>query len=161
MRNCPELDSMQGIVRTDCDHIIHRYKFETRDVQAIMIVEVKTHEKELPETQRDTLHMINQLMRNRRSNIHKDVKFQAGNGALKVKSAMTMQDVMIRNFGVHTIRFSHSNPLDSVRIWWNKRLVNVAQLIKLLRFDLDPDTLRPMDMRIHQRKLPETPSLFR
>lgn len=151
---------MQGIVRTDCDHIIHRYKFETRDVQAIMVLEVKTYDKELPETQRDTLHIANQLMRNRRSNMYKDVKWQAGDAPLKVKSAMTGRDVMVRCFGVQTLRLSHSSPIDSVRMWWNKRLINVAQLIKLLRFDLDPDKIEPMDLRIHQRKPPENPLLF-
>jgi hypothetical protein len=32
---------------------------------------------------------------------------------------------------------------------WDEKPITQEQLTKLLRFDLDPDTLRPLDLRNH------------
>jgi len=32
---------------------------------------------------------------------------------------------------------------------WDKRQIDEEQLTKILRFDLDPDTLRPLELRVH------------
>ena len=159
MRHRPELATAEGIVRADCDHIVHRFKFPSsgRDLQAIMVIEVKTHVNfknpiHINETQADTLHMLNQLMRNRRTNIHKKAKWQCGTGPQQVHSLRNKKMVWIRAFGVHGLYFSGTRPEDSKIIHWNRSPINEGQLIDILRFVLDPDTLRPMDMRIHQKR---------
>src|SRR5208283_4280506 len=61
MRNKEELDSrIEGIVRFDCDIILHRYLFHddkkgSRVFQCIMFIEVKTHGAEPSASQEDTL----------------------------------------------------------------------------------------------------------
>ena len=165
MRHRPELAAADGVVRADCDHIVHRFKFDSsgRDLQAVMVIEVKTHVNfkakiHISDTQSDTLHMLNQLMRNRRSNIHKKVKWQSGPGPDWVLSLKNKKNVRIRSFGVHGLYFSGTNPDDSNTIGWDRSTINSGQLIDLLRFVLDPDTLRPMDLRIHQKR--RGPTLF-
>jgi len=160
MRHQEELDSIkEGILRADLDHIVHRCRFPNtgRDVQAIMIIEVKTHVNfkrgsHIPDSQADSLHLINQLARNRRSNMHKRKPWQRESGIRKARSLWSNRDVWIRFYGVHGLYFSGSSPLDSHRIEWDHKEVSTLQLISLLRFELDPDSLRAIDLRIHQRR---------
>src|SRR6187399_274333 len=76
MRGEPALDSRTaGIVRFDCDVLLHRYCLVTdqkssRNLQCLMFVEVKTYMAEPSDAQRDTLSLMSQVLRNRRPNMH-------------------------------------------------------------------------------------------
>lgn len=160
MRSRPELDSADGIVRTDADHIVHRYKFShtDRNVQALMFIEVKTNvdfnkERLIPNSQADSLWIIDQLVRNRRSNIYKVPRKQCDGHVHKVYSLVAKKNVWVRFYGVHGLYFSGTNPIDSESIQWDRRPIRIDQLIKLLRFELDPDSLTPIDLRIHQKRI--------
>ena len=69
IRQNPRLDSIRdGIALTDCDMWIHRYKVNTdrvstREVQHLMLVEVKTFSADVPDSQRDTYQIINAILR--------------------------------------------------------------------------------------------------
>ena len=146
-------------MRADLDHIVHRYTFPQygRNLQAVMIIEVKTYvdftKKELIRVQQaDSLHLINQLFRNRRTNIHKKAKWQAGTSGVWAFSLYAKRNVMVRFYGVHGLYFSGAGPEDSDRIDWDCTKINIITLKRLLRFEIDPDTLRDIDTRVHQKK---------
>lgn len=155
IRNNPEIRSRDGWCVTDLDMTIsefktvHQYKTAySRDFQLIMDIEVKTMGVDLSPSQRDTLHIRNQLMRNRRQTPTKGLGFQAGI-ALDVFSTMRGRKVPVRCYGVHLLRFLGLGPEDSEWILWDQKPITMDQLTGLLRFDLDPDTLRPIDLRNH------------
>jgi len=52
-------------------------------------------------------------------------------------------------FGVHLCRMSGFDPPSSETLWWDRRVVSVEQLEKLIRFELHPDSLRPWSPRRH------------
>lgn len=156
MRNEPRLDSLSvGIVRFDCDVLLHRYKIvvdkkSTRDLQCLMFVEVKTHGADLNQSQRDTLSMLSQVLRNRRRNRHSDRHGLHADDHLalaSVKSWLLQQSVRLRMFGGHLLQLSDDDPITSEWIAWDRKLITPDQLIQLLRFELDPDTLCPIDWR--------------
>jgi len=128
-----------------------------------MLVEIKTMDAELSDAQRDTLHVANQLMRNRRQTPTKQMMYQAGTGPLKVKSIMAKREVFLRAYGMHVLTFSGLGPDDSKNIYWDKKPIDLDTLTSLLSFDLDPDSLSDIDLRNHHN-LPEYlvdhPSLF-
>lgn len=157
MRNSPELDSTQaGIVRFDCDVLLHKYKMYedkkgSRDLQCLMFIEVKTHNADVSEAQRDTFSMLSQVLRNRRKNIHSDKK---GRHAFehvppaKVWSHKERRWVSLRMFGAHLLQMSGDDPETSLSMQWDwNRKIDLQTLIRILRFELDPDSLKPMDWR--------------
>jgi len=154
-RNNPRLDSSaEGLSIMDVDYIIHRYKThsergQSRDLQLVMLLEVKTRGGKLTPAQRDTLHMANQIVRNRRQTPTKLLRWQVGNPPLTVVSLIRQKRIALRNYGVHVLCFSGAGPDDSVRIEWDNHEIDVATLESLLRFDLDPDTRQPLDLRRH------------
>jgi len=52
---------------------------------------------------------------------------------------------------MHVLRFSGLGPDDSKFIEWDDKDINADTLTDLLRFDLDPDTLKPIDLRNHHQ----------
>ena len=149
-RNNHLLESVEGQVIIDQDVWVHRFKTALgRKFQCLMLLEVKVFGAEPTLAQRDTLHIINQVTRNRRETPTKKRKWQAGNAPLKTYSAISKGDVVLKCFGTHVLRLSNLSPNDSEWLKWNKEDITEDQLVKLLRFDLDPDTLKPMDFRKH------------
>ena len=150
IRNNTELDSVKGYSVTDQDYWIHKFKVHNnREFQCLMLVEIKTMGAKLSDNQRDTLHMVNQLTRNR-GQINKN--WQAGRGPIAFgKSLMTGKDVILRAYGMHVLTFSHLGPDDSSEIIWDKTSIDKAILTSLLKFDLDPDTMLPLDLRLHHK----------
>lgn len=141
-----------GISVMDMDYVIHRFRTEIgREFQLMMVVEVKTRDAKMSDAQKDTAHVLNQLMRNRRQTPTKEMRWQAGNGPLWVYSAYTKQKVYLRSYGVHVLTFEGLGPDDSKWIKWDNRAIGIDELAALLRFDIDPDTLSPMDWRSHHR----------
>lgn len=161
IRSNPDLDSRHGYSVTDQDYWIHKYKtHETRRFQLLMLVEIKTMGAELSEAQRDTLYQVNQLMRNRRQTPTKELRYQTSSGPLTVKSTMLGGEVVMRAFGMHVLTFSGLGPDDSEWIRWDRTQISVDQLTSILRFDLDPDTLRELDLRLHHQNAEQSEWLF-
>lgn len=154
LRSNTSLDSTaQGLVAVDVDAWIHKYKTAgDRRYQFVMLVEIKEHGAQPNPFQRDTLHIINQLLRNRRNT--KEQWNAAGSHPriAKCYSIMNKGTVHVLGYGAHLLQFSGdgSNPERSL-ILWDRKPISVTQLEQLLRFELDPDTLRKIDHRPHQR----------
>lgn len=155
VRNNSALDSIQhGMFVMDADWIFHQFRSELgRGFQCFMMVEVKTRGANMTEAQRDTFHLINQIMRNRRQTPTSQLKtLQAGNGPLKTFSVKNGKWVTTKAFGIHLLQFENLGPFDSQWIKWDGKHITTDQLTMLLRFDLDPDTLTAMDWRRHHLK---------
>lgn len=135
----------------------------TRDVQCQMFVETKSNGAELGDEQRDVLHMVNQCVRTtpwlkQKTNVGRFAKGH-GQNVRRVFSVKNGRTIELRHYGVHLLRMSGSNPDNSEWLIWDDETVDVQTLIKLLRFDLDPDTLKPMDLRRHKRGVDDHPRI--
>ncbi len=146
-----------GIVRTDMDNIVHVYHRTGtgREVQTIMIVEVKERMAAPRDAQRDTLVHFDQFLRNRYLNPHlsKHRRKQIFNGGFcKLYSTYAKRHISSRFYGVHLLQLGHTDPLNSTVIKWDKKPISLDILIDLLAMNLDPDTLTPIDLRKHHAK---------
>jgi hypothetical protein len=140
------------LVTCDTDHWVHKYKTDRgRNFQLLMFIEVKTHGADLSTSQQDTLHIVNQLMRNRRETpTAKLPRSQVDGFTHKVFSKAGNMEVVLKALGGHTLQMSGSSPDSSEWMKWDGRPITEDELTKLLRFDLDPDRpSRPLDLRKH------------
>lgn len=154
------LPAREGLSITDADYVVHRFKtYGSREFQCIMMIEVKTFTRKLPDAQRDTLYILHQLMRNRRDTPTKETLHQSGTTITKAHSFILGRDVNVRSFGTFVLTFSESGPEDSDEIFWNKERITEETLVSLLRFELDPETRRPIDLRSHHKPPPQHPEL--
>lgn len=147
-RSCSLLPSWSpdcGWVQTDVDTFIHRYltcvdKQGTREVQPMMELEVKTRSGNLTDSQVDTY-------RKKHATTIPHLKW---NGQTLI------------NYGVSFVRLEGSSPADSVWIKWGRfkrsslveiswNDISIEQLIKLMRFELHPDTLCASSYRRHHK----------
>lgn len=160
VRSHPELESRGNRLSiTDSDLWCHRYSMrderhressnDVRDaVDSIMLVEVKTFLRDVPFAQRDTLTVIDALLRmasTRKSDgrrMHVKIS-DARLGGRKVRR--------VRCFGVHLLELSGDRPDNSETIMWDHRsYLHEEALIELLRFDRDPDSpMKCLDTRRH------------
>lgn len=162
VRSRKDLDSNEvGLGCCDADQIYHRFKTakDGREVQCLMFVEVKTFAAVPSPSQRDTLVLIDQFLNNQRNTPSRQrTKRQAENRPLVAWSVMKQTNVRVYAFGAYLLQFERSSPLDGWTRWGRKRLdISADQLAGLLRFDLNPETLGPMDFRRHHRD--PTPNL--
>jgi hypothetical protein len=146
IRKHPTLDSRNGIVRFDIDILLHRYKTVRdskgcRDIEFMMFIEVKTFSASLTDTQQDTLGLLNQLLRNRKRNMHSDPRRQVNGQPVKAYSRMKKREIPLRLLGGHLLQLSGSNPQDSDQIMWDYKPINEETLVELMLFDRDPDNL--------------------
>lgn len=154
VRNNPRLKSEDGNSFTDQDIWDHKFKIDhDRSVQCLMLTEVKIHGAEPSESQNDTFSIINQLLRNRQDTPTKKSRRQLPGSGVTVFSPLNNRWVKIRSFGVHLLTFSGTGPLDSTQILWDKKSIDIPTLEDLLRFERDPDSLQPMDLRPHHVKV--------
>jgi len=166
LRNCEELKSEYGHIFYDVDllpilHIAHTYKTKKywKELQFLMAIEVKTFGTEPDLAQRDTLNILGQIIRNRKKTLNKKKIFSQVTPALdKVWSTLSHKQVWVKLYGSHLLQFSGAGPEDSDKILWDRKKINTDHLVKLLKFEIDPDTLRFLDLRIHHYK--EPPTLF-
>jgi len=154
MRNRKDLDSVRdSVVNNDMDYQIHKYKTrpDGRSVQCLMFLEVKTRNAEMSPSQSDTMRIVHQLTRTRRTTPTKvENHITSGTPAL-VYSETAGRDITVMSFGVHLLQFSNVSPDDSEQITWDGTPIDADTLAALLRFDLDPDTLKPLDLRVHHK----------
>jgi hypothetical protein len=144
-KELPSKSEYYGFVATDNDYLIHCYQrpidsIGSRDVQALMIVEVKCGNDRISFAQRQTLYYLNRF-----ANIIKDPS----------------TDKIVRFFGVSFLIMSGTNPEDSKTIRWGRfaknsdhirfKDITKQQLIKLFRFDIHPDSLAPKPFRRHHQ----------
>ena len=148
-----DYESVIGISVTDCDLILHRFKTEvdsegTREIQAIMMLEVKTRNADPTFAQIDTLKVFHNTIR------RKPWEDQATGQVLF-------------NFGVSFLKLSDLTPADSKTMHWgrlivNKRFkqvdgqiqwkpINLDTLHKLMRFDVHPTTFAWRPFRRHHK----------
>lgn len=172
VRAHPRLDSRTDhMVITDSDMWVHRYAIRhrggvLRDVQYVMLVEWKTHGADLTPSQRDTLHIVNQLLRTERWRDQRvNGQFAPGHrqntAPLKdVFSAWLKRRVQVISYGAHKLQLSGSTPDDSDRIVWDSTQITASQLVEVLRFDRNPDSLLPMEHRQHKKKVAAQLSFF-
>jgi hypothetical protein len=154
IRSHPELDSGRGLVVMDKDLAFQRYKTSFgRDFQCFMFVEVKTHGKKLGDSQRDTMHLLDQLLRTDRNTPTKRRRMHCNNIPRRVYSVASKKWIEPKAFGVHLLTLSGSTPDDSLEIRWDKKVITREMLIGILKFDINPDTLQKMDWRIHHQKI--------
>jgi hypothetical protein len=137
MRGNRELDSGLGIVRTDCDHIVCRYKTHTdgRNFQLMMVVEVKEHGAEPDPAQRDILSFLHQSMVEKEKNRYNARTCRS----IRMKSTILNRHVLVRNFGVFLLQFENTSPADSSWIKWNRRIIDEKTLTEILAMNRRPD----------------------
>lgn len=157
----PDLDSRTaGVVFTDIDNVVHKYVSHcdgigTREIQYMMLLETKTNGADLPLSQKDTLHMMNQLIRTTPwRDQREDGRFITGHrqNTRKVYSWQNQVKVQLVCFGIHVLRMSGTTPENSEWMLWDKKKITTAQLLSLLRFETHPDTLQPLSPRRHKRR---------
>src|SRR5690606_21636994 len=138
IRSHPELDSIkERLCVTDSDYWIHQYRAHrdrspSRMVDNIMLVEAKEHMKEVEFAQRDTLFLVDQLLR----------RASVVNGRRRhvtLRSIRPGEMRRVRCFGVHTLRLSNNRPDNSDVILWDHHRIDEQTLVELLRFFRDPD----------------------
>jgi hypothetical protein len=145
-RSHPDLPSFSrecGWVQTDVDTLIHRYMttFDgqgTRELQCLMLIEVKTRSGMPSPSQEDTLRKQH----------------------LCTKTEIRINGQTVKNFGVTVVTMDGTTPEDSHSIEWcrfeqhpphalNRTVVTVQQFVELIRFDRHPDTLITQPFRRH------------
>ncbi len=131
----PSSNAHDAYVATDVDFFWHQYMTKvdvqgTRDIQAMMMIEVKTRGGNPTAAQLDTLFKIHIAMTAKRS--------------LKVRNRV------VRNLGVAILKLSGTCPDDSDNLWWGRfnadgelkwQVITFKQLVQLLQFALHPDNL--------------------
>lgn len=158
IREREDLDSKEdGIVCCDMDYIVHRYKTaaDNRNVQCIMFIEVKTRGAKPTSSQQDTLVLFEQFLNNRRETpTKKNAKPTVLGSRRHAFSLLAGKRIEVRAFGGYLLTFEQTGPLDSKWMTWGRgrREITQDQLAALIRFDLDPDTLAPLDLRRHHEQ---------
>lgn len=171
IRGHGDLDSRQACLCIgDCDLWVQKYGIRAhhtgidRSVMYIMLVEVKTHGRTLDDPQRELLGIVSELLRTKPYKEQRaDGRFITGHGqnVRVVRSyARGRRPIQLHCYGVHVLTLSGSTPEDSKRITWDLAEVTKEQLVGILRYDLDPDTLRPIDHRSHKKRTADMPALF-
>jgi len=150
MRSNKQLDSQNaGIVRFDLDILLHKYKQcidgkSTRDIQCMMFVEVKTFMAVPSQAQIDTLSILSDVMRNRKTNINSKHRRQVGGQIRKAKSKLLGKEVTIKLYGGHLLQLDGTSPENSSVLMWDYKPIDSLMLMQLLRFDRDPDRIEIM-----------------
>jgi hypothetical protein len=171
IRNHPLLDSSNGIVRFDVDILLHRFKVLAdakgeRNIEFMMFIEVKTHSADLTKSQRDTLGLLNQVLRNRRQNMYAKPRRQIDGQPALIYSTAKGKRIPLRLLGGHLLQLSGSDPENSEWMKWDYKPIELVVLIELMLFDRDPDNLKARKSDWMRRRsnpfatIPKNPKLF-
>lgn len=162
------LSSAEGNNVCDLDFVIHRSSIrdsrgiKDKSVQYLMVVEVKTYDSEVTDSQRDTLWMIDQLLitQERPSKSRNNGRFAGMHRVRKVYSTFNGKYYQIICYGVHRLKMSGACPVSSAKMFWDNKPIEVRTLEMVLSFDLNPYTLKPMQHRQHKAKINGYRELF-
>lgn len=168
MRNHPSLRSQNGIVRFDIDLLVHRYMGledgkSARLLQAMMFVEIKTFMATPSLAQRDTLHLLNQVLSNRKTNVHQQKPaWQCHAAPVKAFSLANQRDIRLRLFGGHLLQIDGTSPDNSSYMLWDKDYpLTESELVEVLLFERDPrNPTKHMDWRRRSKPFGNMPTLF-
>jgi hypothetical protein len=154
IRTNPRLESADGTVINDADYLHHVFKDDHgRDVQYIMLIEIKTFGAAPTDQQRDTLNIFGQFLRNRHTTPTKSKNFrQVEDVCNEAWSTMNRRKVRVRAFGSHLLQFEKTSPSDSAWIKWDGVGIDIDTLEGILRFEIDPDTKSTLDNRSHHQQ---------
>lgn len=155
-RTVPGLDSKEyQLSITDNDCWVHQFAKRKENsagiqqvIENLMLVEVKTFGAQQPFAQRDTLDVINRILRK------SSVRPNGRRYAVKIADSRHPGcHRYVRWFGVHLLQLSSDRPDKSVEIIWNKLWISEQGLIEILRFERDPDhPAKALDTRRHHRR---------
>lgn len=126
-------------------HKHHTDRIGPRDVQHMMMVEYKTYGAKPPMSQHDSLSMLSQAL----CKVSKTSKRKRSAKSQPVWSPMAKRNVTLKTWGAHLLVFSATSPADSSAITWNGKQINTYDLECLLRFELNPWTLKALRDRRH------------
>jgi hypothetical protein len=134
------------VVATDCDYVIHRYKncvdgVGTREIQALMILEVKTNNGEPRFAQLDTMWLHHRFLNSSNKRIRENGKTATHHGV----SFLSLSGTTPANS--ETMRWGRFGQAKAIN--WKK--VDEPTLTSLLRFDLHPESLSPNPYRRHHK----------
>ena len=151
VREHEKLDSDDGFVVTDCDLLIHRYMtvcdkvngrgtISTREIQALMLLEVKSRGGMPSESQIDTFSKFNLFANHKKTD-----------------------SFYIRNLGVSFLSLSGTWPGDSEKMLWGRfsktnpceivwKRIATEILVELLEFKIHPDSFCKNPFRRHHCK---------
>jgi|GEM_PF-6378683 len=148
MRACKDLPSSGhdfGFAACDNDITVHRYKtvvdrIGTRDVQALMQIEIKTRGGVPPMSQMDTLSKLNLFRGQKHLKDGQVIRFFGV--FVLVMDGTTPTNSTIMRWG----SMRHSGPVnDASKLKWRDITLNL--LIKLLRFEIDPHSFESEPLR--------------
>lgn len=143
IRSEPDLDSRKsGVSVMDIDWIWHQYRIKEdkigkRTINHIMLIEEKPNGKDLEFSQRDTMFLMDQLF-----------KYIDKINNLKWRTVRG-EKVSVRYWGYFALRYEGLSLPDATWIKWNKRLIDLDILKKILLFEISPKTLEPYSERRH------------
>lgn len=126
-------------------HKYHEDRIGGRDVQHLMLLEYKTNGAMCTDSQRDTLKMLSQAL----SRVTSKRKRPRAAKSQRVFSSISRRDVTLKTWGVHLLQFEATSPEDSEWMKWDGKKIGRWELECLLRFELNPWTLRPNSDRRH------------
>ena len=134
-----------GIVQMDVDAFWHRYKtcvdnIGTRELQVFMEIEWKTRGGTLTTSQEDTYRKKHAMI------LH----------------SLNWHGQQLVNFGITIVRISGMTPDNSGEIYWGRfdnngqnkikwTRIAIIELLKLMRFDMHPDTFNEDPFRRHHK----------
>ena len=146
-----DLDSItHGVTAHDVDMMVHKYKDNVdgvgaRTVHLMMNIEVKALGRRPTPEQMETLFFNHQLQAKK----------------IKLKSNRAGVNCSVWHFGWYVLVMPgvDPGPPDTTLTWCrfdengelNDAKIITAELVQLIRFDLRPDTLRPLRLRRHHK----------
>jgi uncharacterized protein (DUF1800 family) len=129
-----------------------------RSAQCYMTLEIKEYGAFPSNAQRSTFAILSGYIKNFFGNRHtkRGATCDISGKRKKVWDPVFERWVRVRHYGYHLLQFERTCPDDSAWIKWDGKEITSDQMVALLRFDIHPLTLKPMDARDHhgQRTFP-------